>query len=82
MNNVYKKIISKLSLLDIEEADVKEEMTLTEDLSLDSLSFVQMVLMLENAYNIKFDDDYISMDKLKTVKDVEDYLKKKTGEQK
>lgn len=81
MNKEYKKIISKLSLLDIEEADVKEEMTLTEDLSLDSLSFVQMVLMLENAYNIKFDDDYISMDKLKTVKDVEDYLKKKAGEQ-
>ena len=81
MNKEYKKIISKLSLLDIEEADVKEEMTLTEDLSLDSLSFVQMVLMLENAYNIKFDDDYISMDKLKTVKDVEDYLKNKTGEQ-
>lgn len=81
MNKEYKKIISKLSLLDIEEADVKEEMTLTEDLSLDSLSFVQMVLMLETAYNIKFDDDYISMDKLKTVKDVEDYLKKKAGEQ-
>ena len=81
MNKEYKKIISKLSLLDIEEADVKEEMTLTEDLSLDSLSFVHMVLMLENAYNIKFDDDYISMDKLKTVKDVEDYLKKKAGEQ-
>ena len=81
MNKEYKKIISKLSLLDIEEADVKEEMTLTEDLSLDSLSFVQMVLMLENAYNIKFDDDYISMDKLKTVKDVEDYLNKKAGEQ-
>ena len=81
MNKEYKKIISKLSLLDIEEADVKEEMTLTEDLSLDSLSFVQMVLMLETAYNIKFDDDYISMDKLKTIKDVEDYLKKKAGEQ-
>ena len=81
MNNEYKKIISKLSVVEIEEDEIKEEMTLVEDLSLDSLSFVQMVLMLENSYNIKFDDDYISMDKLKTVKDVEDYLKNKTGEQ-
>ena len=81
MNNEYKKIISKLSVVEIAEDEIKEEMTLVEDLSLDSLSFVQMVLMLENSYNIKFDDDYISMDKLKTVKDVEDYLKNKTGEQ-
>ncbi len=81
MNNEYKKIISKLSVVEIEADEIKEEMTLVEALSLDSLSFVQMVLMLENSYNIKFDDDYISMDKLKTVKDVEDYLKNKTGEQ-
>lgn len=81
MNNQYKKILSEVSALGIAEDDIKEEMTLVDDLAFDSLTFVQMVLMLENAYNIKFDDEYINIEKLKTVKAVADYLVTKTGDQ-
>lgn len=81
MNNQYKKILSEISALGIAEDDIKEEMTLVDDLAFDSLTFVQMVLMLENAYNIKFDDEYINIEKLKTVKAVADYLVTKTGDQ-
>lgn len=81
MNNQYKKILSEVSALGIAEDDIKEEMTLVDDLAFDSLTFVQMVLMLENAYNIKFDDEYINIEKLKTVKAVADYLETKTGDQ-
>ena len=82
MDNTYKKIISEVSALGIAEDGIKDEMTLVDDLAFDSLTFVQMVLMLENAYNIKFDDEYINIEKLKTVKDVADYLNTKSGEQK
>lgn len=82
MNNVYKKIISDLSSTAITEEKIKDEMTLIDDLAFDSLTFVQMVLMLEKTYNIQFDDEYISIEKLKTVKNVADYLNTKTGEQK
>ena len=82
MNNAYKKIISEVSALGIAEDGIKDEMTLVDDLAFDSLTFVQMVLMLENAYNIKFDDEYINIEKLKTVKDVVDYLNTKSGEHK
>ena len=82
MNNAYKKIISEVSALGIAEDGIKAEMTLIDDLAFDSLTFVQMVLMLENAYNIKFDDEYINIEKLKTVKDVADYLNTKSGEHK
>lgn len=80
MDNTYKKIISEVSALGIAEDGIKDEMTLVDDLAFDSLTFVQMVLMLENAYNIKFDDEYINIEKLKTVKDVADYLNTKSGE--
>lgn len=82
MDNTYKKIISEVSALGIAENGIKDEMTLVDDLAFDSLTFVQMVLMLENAYNIKFDDEYINIEKLKTVKDVADYLNTKSGEHK
>ena len=82
MDNTYKKIISEVSALGIAEDGIKDEMTLVDDLAFDSLTFVQMVLMLENAYNIKFDDEYINIEKLKTVKDVADYLNTKSGEHK
>lgn len=82
MDNTYKKIISEVSALGIAEDGIKDEMALVDDLAFDSLTFVQMVLMLENAYNIKFDDEYINIEKLKTVKDVADYLNTKSGEQK
>lgn len=81
MNNEYKKIISEVSALGIAEDGIKDEMTLIDDLAFDSLTFVQMVLMLENAYDIKFDDEYINIEKLKTVKDVAEYIQVKTGEQ-
>ena len=81
MNNEYKKIISEVSALGIAEDGIKDEMTLIDDLAFDSLTFVQMVLMLENAYDIKFDDEYINIEKLKSVKDVAEYIQVKTGEQ-
>ena len=81
MDNIYKKIISEVSALGIAEDVIKDEMTLVDDLAFDSLTFVQMILMLENAYNIKFDDEYINIEKLKTVKDVAEYIKVKTGDQ-
>ena len=81
MDNIYKKIISEVSALGIAEDVIKDEMTLVDDLAFDSLTFVQMVLMLETAYNIKFDDEYINIEKLKTVKDVAEYIQVKTGDQ-
>lgn len=82
MNNNYKKIISEVSALGIAENDIKDEMTLVDDLAFDSLTFVQMVLMLENEYSIKFDDEYINIEKLQTVKDVAEYIEAKIGEHK
>ena len=58
--------------------EIREEMTLVDDLSFDSLGFVQMILDIESTFGIKFDEEYVSMDKLVTVKDVINYVEGKT----
>lgn len=74
MENKYKLIISQVSPLDVKEEDVKDTLQLKDDLSMDSMAFVNMVVAIENIYGFDFDDEYISYEKLKTVKDVGDYI--------
>lgn len=77
MEHKYKLIIAKISPLDIKEEDIKDTLKLKDDLSMDSMAFVNMVVAIENIYGFDFDDDYISYEKLKTVKDVGDYIQSK-----
>lgn len=74
MENKYKLIISQVSPLEIKEEDVKDTLQLKDDLSMDSMAFVNMVVAIENIYGFDFDDEYISYEKLETVKDVGDYI--------
>lgn len=77
MEKKYKLIIAKISPLDIKEEDIKDTLELKDDLSMDSMAFVNMVVAIENIYGFDFDDEYISYEKLKTVKDVGDYIQSK-----
>ena len=77
MENKHKLIIAKISPLDIKEEDIKDTLELKDDLSMDSMAFVNMVVAIENIYGFDFDDEYISYEKLKTVKDVGDYIQSK-----
>lgn len=79
MDNRYKTIIIKIMQNKITEEELKDEMSLTEDLKFDSIAFVNMVVMLESTYGFSFDDEYISFEMLKTVKDVANYVKLKTA---
>ena len=67
MKNEYKVVI----------ASIKDDMRLVEDLSFDSLAFVSMIIDLEKVYDTKFDEEYINMERLKTVKDVAVYIQTK-----
>ena len=80
MDNRYKAIILRMSKVQLSEDQLKDDMKLVDDLSLDSISFVNMIVNLEATYGFSFDDEYISYDMLKTVKDVADYVSRKTGQ--
>ncbi len=74
MTNDYLSIIAKISSIKPDVSDIKEDMSLVDDLAFDSVSFVSMIIMIEDAYSFEFDEEYISFEKLKTVKDVSEYI--------
>ena len=60
--------------MDIE--DISPEASLVEDLGADSLALVELVMSMEEAFDIDIDDD--DADKLLTVQDAVNYIKSKS----
>jgi acyl carrier protein len=65
-----KKAISEQTGID--EDSIKLESTFKEDLNIDSIDLVELIMQLEEEYDIEFDDD--QADKLKSVGDVVEYI--------
>lgn len=63
--------------LDVKPEDVSESKTFTDDLGADSLAIVELVLALEEKFEVKIPDDEV--DKIKTVGDAIAYIKNNTG---
>jgi acyl carrier protein len=61
--------------LDVETAEVVLEARFKEDLGADSLDVVELVMELEDTFDIEISD--MDAEKLKLVKDVVDYVEKR-----
>ncbi len=70
---VIKVIAEKIPNIDIE--DVIPEASLIEDLGADSLTIVELVMSMEELFEIEIDDD--DAEKLLTVQDAIDFIKSK-----
>ena len=70
-----KEIVS--DKLDVEGADIQEEQDFIEDLKADSLAIVEVVLALEEQFEIEIPDE--DTEKIKTVRDAIDYIKAQQG---
>ncbi len=70
---VKKVIAQKIPGIDIE--DIVPEASLIEDLGADSLTIVELVMSMEEIFEIEIDDD--DTDKLLTVQDAIDFIKSK-----
>jgi len=70
---VKKVIAEKISGVDIE--DVIPEASLIEDLGADSLTIVELVMSMEEIFDIEIDDD--AAESLVTVQDAIDFIKTK-----
>lgn len=51
--------------------------SLTEDLNVDSLSFIELIIEIENAFGLEFDDSFLLMEAYPNVKAVVDYVNRK-----
>ncbi len=64
--------------LDVEPGDVSLEKTFMDDLGADSLAIVELVLALEEKFDVKIPDDEV--DKIQTVGDAVNYIKARLGQ--
>ena len=71
---VKKLIAEKLSNIDID--DIVSEASLVDDLGADSLALVELVMSMEENFDIDIDDE--DAEKLITVQDAIDYIKSKS----
>ncbi len=72
-SEVQKKVIAIIvEQLGIEEGEVKEESNFIDDLGADSLDTVELVMDLEEQFNITIPEE--EQEKLSTVQDAIDYL--------
>ncbi len=70
-----KEIVS--DKLDVDGADIEEGQDFIEDLKADSLAVVEVVLALEEQFEIEIPDE--DTEKIKTVRDAIDYIKAQKG---
>jgi acyl carrier protein len=70
-----KEIVS--DKLDVDGADIQEEQDFIEDLKADSLAIVEVVLALEEQFEIEIPDE--DTEKIKTVRDAIEYIKAHQG---
>ncbi len=70
-----KKILAEK--LDVDEAEIKEEASLIDDLGADSLDLVDLVMDFEETFGVKIEDE--ELENIKTVKDVVDGIMAKLG---
>jgi acyl carrier protein len=70
-----KKIIA--DQLSVSEEEVVPEASFIEDLNADSLDLVELIMSLEEEFNVKISDE--DAEKIRTVQDALDYLHEHSG---
>ncbi len=60
--------------LGVDKAIINAEANVVDDLGADSLDVVELVMALEEAFNLEIPDE--DAEKIRTVKDIYDYLEK------
>lgn len=81
-NEIFEKVKKAVvEQLDVREEEITEDSTFVQDLGADSLEVVEIVMALEEAFNIEIPDEEV--DQIKTVGDavnfIESKLKEKAG---
>ena len=63
---------------DIDEEDITLDTSFKDDLSADSLDLVELIMALEDEFDLEVEDDEV--ESIKTVGDAVDYIKNSLGE--
>ena len=63
---------------DIDEEDIKQDTSFKDDLNADSLDLVELIMALEDEFDLEVEDDEV--DSIKTVGDAVNHIKGVLGE--
>jgi acyl carrier protein len=78
MGELEDKVIAIIcEQLDVAEADVRPEVSFSEDLGADSLDLVELIMAMEEKFDISIPDD--DAEKIVTVQDAINYIKNAKG---
>lgn len=73
--NIKEIIIDKLNLQELDD-EIIENMDLYLDAAMDSLTFISIIIEIENAFDIEIPDNLLIMDKFKNFKKICDIVEK------
>ena len=77
--SIEEKVIEIISQkLNLSKDQIKPEASFVDDLGADSLDLVELVMAMEEAFGMEVPDE--DAEKLRTVKDVIEYVKAKVGD--
>ena len=67
-------------VLNVESTSVTEDSSFIDDLGADSLDITQIIMGIEEAFDVDFDVDEVDIDKIKTVEDLVELIKQQVQE--
>ena len=82
MNETYKAIKEALSevVAGIDDRELNDEVLLV-DLGIDSLKYVEMLVLIEEKFNLMFDESDLGTDSVRSIGDLTNLIKKTATEQ-
>jgi acyl carrier protein len=77
MDDVEKRIVELIGevLVDVKTGNIMLDSKIVEDLGAESLDIYDMIALLEDEFNIEISDEEV--EKIRTVKDVSDFIKER-----
>lgn len=78
---IFEKIVEIIRVqFNIEESDINLETSFMDDLNADSLDLVELIMSLEDEFELEIEDEEV--ESIKTVGDAVEYINKVAGEDK
>ncbi len=74
-----KELIVERLFLKIEPSEIGDEDNLAEDHGIDSLQVLEVIVGLEEEYDVSLEDEDFDAEMLQTIKSIADFVREKTG---
>jgi acyl carrier protein len=80
IEDAVKEIMVERLFLKVAPEEIADDAPLMEEMGVDSVSVFEIVVGLEEVYEISFEDDDFTLENFATPKAIADYVRRKLGE--